>query len=1134
MFNEGYLPKDQNDDKPLPDSKKVCIKELYEPVAPWNPHRASMRNVVVPRSKYKNLKPMVESDSGYTTTQVDSEDEDEAPDVRSLNQLPLPLFQYGKAHAPINSETSLRSAKPPSIPDAQELRLPVSQWPLYTQEPLLSTPIWPLAQRQAASSAALPGPPSSIPWLSAQLTASAAPQGPPPTGPSDVDILTGPMSSNTDLFRLYIGENCIHDIDDNCPLNDTPKSDLWYISSIVADTLPANDIYSRARFLGGSEYIKKVERMFAETILAVSTRSRRTQYILKDELTHLLWSEVLLSLFELMYPDNIVADDTSMLIGGSNAVLNTELAFKETDTQHDFKPGRNKVYPQIIQGKGVNKEAGLNVYGKLNSVIGNSRPPTYGHSYIMSSPIAFEENIKVDYLLGDLFGQLEDIYYYFTDVNSTPSTWSKLRQDFFGIQGDQIKVNSINALVNDVKERGYNGWILDACVSGRVSSSLGERKKTLANIWDPVKGKFQQTDLIDSAVPFTLIEEKKEPGYTIYDCKFNDRNRPSLYDSVYDNLLNKDLEAEGVLRIQLRLAVNDIRPNICGVAIVIIIGETKKYFIIECGFPVQVLAQGMRYIDDKYSSERPYTTPIDTNLQTIIDYVDNALRSFYTDNIARSAIIQKMLYRFKSSGDHGTSDTVKLLNQLELYYLFLSGDNLAYVYAMSSIGNGAPTPTIATYYKESKKKSKESDEEDEDEEEDDAERSSSIESDDTKIEGNHFIVAYFPAGDDEKKNYTKLIENIKALYELAKVVRLALPTSVQAQIDVDGIIVYIADQNTRLEPYIKGQQTLLLSPYTITTEFTGTVSRILESIVTTYPSFISLGGILSVDYLMATLPLDLATVKALSSSLNKLVNKLYFMHKYSEIVTLSEEMIRADRAAFAPIVSLDQAQSSGRSQRSITTKLTTAYNAVKKSLMENLRGFSSAKRGQPSVPTVSELQSALKQNKITDTKSEYERINTIKEELSTNSKSLFKRMKERLGFSDPFIASMKDEILTISNPLITQLKQDILTNSGGQNDPFAKTLVTMFDDVLQTKISRTSMELDEPAASASASAAAQVRKPNSWFSGGRGKKNGAKSVKRHNLHKSKLNTKKRSRLRKTRKNTKRPKYIKKNVTKRRR
>ena len=60
--------------------------------------------------------------------------------------------------------------------------------------------------------------------------------------------------------------------------------------------------------------------------------------------------------------------------------------------------------------------------------------------------------------------------------------------------------------------------------------------------------------------------------------------------------------------------------------------------------------------------------------------------------------------------------------------------------------------------------------------------------------------------------------------------------------------------------------------------------------------------------------------------------------------------------------------------------------------------------------------------------------------------------------------------------------------------------------------------------------------PNKWVVGlgGIGKKNGAKSVKRHNLHKSKLNTKKRSRLRKTHKNTKRPKYIKKNVTKRRR
>ena len=174
------------------------------------------------------------------------------------------------------------------------------------------------------------------------------------------------------------------------------------------------------------------------------------------------------------------------------------------------------------------------------------------------------------------------------------------------------------------------------------------------------------------------------------------------------------------------------------------------------------------------------------------------------------------------------------------------------------------------------------------------------------------------------------------------------------------------------------------------------------------------------------------------------------MHKYSAIVTLSEEMIRADREAFAPIVVLDQPQTTGRPQRSITTKLTTAYNAVKKSLMDNLKGLKGLKRGQPPSVSAEDFESALMQNRFTDTKSEYDRINAIKQTLSINSKSLFKRLKDRLGFSEPFVSAMKNEILTINNPLIEKLKEDIFTNAG--SDPFAKSLVDAFDGVLKTKI----------------------------------------------------------------------------------
>ena len=921
--------------------------------------------------------------------------------------------------------------------------------------------------------------------------------------------------------------------EENLPLDETPKSDIWHISDI--DTEAVN-ILEKSYSKG---YIQKVEKLFAETILSTS-RDIRTYNRLLNNLYDLLLTDCILSLELGMSP--------LLQSGGTNEILNNELAFDSTDTQHDFKPGRNKVYPNDIEGAGVKKTPGLSVYDKLNTVI--KRVPTYGNEYITSSPIAFEEDIRVDYLLGELVGPLEDIYYYFTDINANPPSWSKERQNFFGIKGDNVKVNSINSLASDVRERLYDGWVLDACVSGRVSSNLGTRKKTLANIWDPVKGTFNTTDLLEwtDVNHFTMMIQSEYSPYKIYDCKINSSvgdasSWPSLYDTVYGSLLNN--EFENILTMHLRLAVNN--DGKCGVAIFITInGEQPNVFIITSGFPVEKLAQGLRYIDDKYKTKK-YTQPIDDNLKSIIDYVDTSLLSSFPDQNQRSAIIQKMLYRFKSSGDHGTSDTVKILNSIGLNYIFLSGDNLAYTYAISSIGTGLPTPTIATYYKVSNKTAEEDEEEEEDED--------AMVTNDGEIDGNHFIVAYFPAGDDLKKNYIKLFENLNALYGLAKVLQPDFePASIEPA-SIEILYTSLESQNNDLLIYIRQQQSLIFDPEMIASYFKNQVIAQVSYNINNFPFWISFGKLSSVDELMRNLPLELSKIKAIASQLNGFVNKLFFMHKYSDIVRLNMEMIKADRDAFEPIVNLEQTSSSGRAKRSITTRLTGAYTAVKNSLMKNIVSL----RGQKPELTPAALKQALSDSFVTERKTEYDRVLGIKKTLSTNSKSLFKRLKEKLGFSEPFVNAMKNEILTINNPLIKQLKDDIATNAGG--DDFAITLATLFETDLNNKISATSLEISESPTSVPSlddlnnsldkrsnvrtvvsdnliltkpinvekkkiitkiknTASRAVSSISSIFGT---RKGGVKSIRRIESRKNKRNAKKLNRLRKTRKNTKRSK-----------
>ena len=470
----------------------------------------------------------------------------------------------------------------------------------------------------------------------------------------------------------------------------------------------------------------------------------------------------------------------SQLGGHMNVRLNenivVELNRKEGDSQHDFKPSktRNNAFPREITGydKFVNVINGKIVLDRISKILEKSQSnTTLLNEYFMKSPNNFEEDIKVDYLLGEIAGELTDVNYYFTDPTENPDTWERKRREFFS---SSEKINTFHKLFADVQEHGIEYWLFDACMSSRVKNGMiPERFTTLANIWDPAPGRnpkledlseyklsndpatkaisrFIEQPEITRSLATRLgdrIYERLNPPYTVHNW-VNPTSGNSYYDSVYDELINQDvIRTTFGLFIRLRLALDKDRNT--SVALCTYLNDQLlNVYLVNGGFSVNELSMGMHYIetgDPELDVIRGRSVRVQVThpvLRKIIDELNASIRSEDKKHPGAKASrtteffnneYYKLLLRFKSSGDHGQANTAKMLNNIiKKNTAFMSGDNLAFVYSIAS-----ETPTIANYYKSPKRGGKDDDDDDDDDEVDTG--------------SPQFIVGYFPMKDSKEK-----------------------------------------------------------------------------------------------------------------------------------------------------------------------------------------------------------------------------------------------------------------------------------------------------------------------------------------------------------------------------------------------
>jgi len=528
---------------------------------------------------------------------------------------------------------------------------------------------------------------------------------------------------------------------------DIPKDELWDITGLLEDIVTPS---SYERLSKTAKDLRRYEEnVFASVIM-------KTDYIslMINELVNLeieVIDKIRVMLLENL--ETTVNNARSFTGGHENKMLNeqivAELAIKEGDSQHDFgKPERNAVWPIQIYTRPNLTDKSRIILEQIEKILANSNSKRTNagllYNYFKRSPGAFEETIKVTYFMGLIAGNLDDISYYFTAKH--PSNWSSERKSFF--QDKQVSDN-IQQLYDDMKKYGIDYYLYDACLEyiagNRNKDNLPTKVRSIAEIWDPSEnGSLDFPDLFENIFSqqpanraiSVLVEDKSIPkryGLRIMDWRNPSappNTNPSYYDLVYNDLLNIDIltEKSGMI-IKLRVAVNDegndVNYSSSGgkrkiitqrVDLALCLFKNNVFvesYIIKGGFSVAELVVGMHYIETlREETESGETSVIIkdqeveldstlhillhdmfSNFRDIRDFPVDTKKGFNSLKFFQNEYI-KLLFRFKSSGDHGQAKLVKVLNDvLNKKTMFMTGDNLAGVYSIAD-----EIPTVCSYH----------------------------------------------------------------------------------------------------------------------------------------------------------------------------------------------------------------------------------------------------------------------------------------------------------------------------------------------------------------------------------------------------------------------------------------------------
>ena len=767
----------------------------------------------------------------------------------------------------------------------------------------------------------------------------------------------------------------------------------------------------------------------------------------------------------------------------NNEIVN-ELNIKEADSQHDFKASelRNNVFPENItkSPKLVTTYNNSLIIDKISKIVSNAKNPKIRESrwlndYFESSPGVFEEDIKIDYFLGELVGKLDDISYYFTGgKDSVSSTWVEKRKKFF----ETTDVNQIDKLFEDVSTHNIEYWVFDACMYSYVTEGMLPIKfRTLANMWDPATsanptieelGENIISNTKDATNSFFVEVAERPTDNTIpkeikiYDWRNN--NGESYYDLIYDELINRDLMTTFYgIKIKIRTAVEEVvekksTMNKCSVAVCVYVDDKFKYVIfIHGGFGVNELAMGMHYVE---TGQITYTKGTKTyhlrsELQELLDvldryFINTGKKRKESSNDFFKNEYYKLLLRFKSSGDHGQARTVKILNTLlNKPTVFITGDNLAYVYSIAE-----EIPTICKYFAGGKGDDESEAEEDEDE---DAHKKPL------------FIAGYFPMKDNKEK-YEKLfnrrISTIGDLYNSEYINPNLNKTTIINEITVEEfktlkttIINLITEGGhfvNSLQPYKKdiindSKTKKSKSIPNKEDEINILINEKIQEIYTTNVGDKSLLTMIecvpnNIDRLFLKDDYDYASMKEYNSLIDHFIKTWYFVKHYVKIVKLVKENINDMIKSLEFIMTINQEQilndivveSKRENSRSKGTPLHTNLSGLNDKYKEIQKKISSIDK---------ELLLDMAESVAgkSESKTLRESLINIRSTLINNKKNISSKLNVELGMQPQFYSELSDKIEILKEEYLIKIKNKIAdtpTFGNAINDYFSKCFET--------------------------------------------------------------------------------------------
>lgn len=852
------------------------------------------------------------------------------------------------------------------------------------------------------------------------------------------------------------------------------------------------------------------------------------------------------------------SSNSNMKIGGTldqNLKNNLiwALEYGIPDSLHDFgKATRNKIFPENEQGK-TKSHAFLNIAEKFLG-INYTKKYTQGpisnndilYPYYNPSPASFEEEVKVAFLLGQLCGDVDNLYYYFNE--EIPSTWSGERLEYF----KNSPPNSLNKFFEKLEKDEYKYCILDACMSIQKEEQWTSHitmLHSLCNLWDPVgAGKFKASELADgdNNLGLQLIAENQiiidKIEYSVYDSK-KSSDLKSMYDYVYNNLLNGYCLEQFNISFKLRLlgpkitsgnfystgeSNNDEFFYVC--LLIDNIADTKVFIINSGGFSVAVLSYGLYYIEkgESYKHIPSKQTKDYQDLLAILDYIKGLLEKI-TPKL-NNELIKKYLYifitRLKSTGDHGSAMTSKFFNdELKKKTVYLSGDQLAYVYSISK-----DIPTVSRYYFSTKGGADEGEDEIED-------------NSDNACSRIHFLSVLLPEQDPVVNCQNKLTEIYTVLYKIIQSTSVKPPTSVPMSQDIVSLIQTSLDNAMAIlcddsNPSNNSNNSNNYNPTNVIQreKFEKNVLEPLPIIVISLSEGGDIGKVITVTNS------DVQKCQVILPLLKQYQDYLIYFLNFNEInaaqiKTINDQLKELDKAII--ITDRDQIIKGSATVINASSRRPSSFRLQLwlESLVTKNKNVSST-----------EFVTALAANGESNTKTYYDKLLSIKKNFFEQTAKLSVKMKEKYGTSSPFIMEKTKQTFDIYNERIEQvLKKDtsrfggiMLQIFGWTNEPVVAVpiddedsnyYVTVADEIVdkpldpQDKIKPNSFKRIKTAAKNAINSMANAFTNIS-------KKGGANHTRRIYMdkktkHYTTIN------LRKTHKITKHPKYINNNVTKRR-